>query len=104
MNPLSLSKRLLVLEAEVRRRQLAGDWKTTRAQLLAGGQQARKLGAFASTAALSWTALSLLRRGPRTSGHSRTSLTGVLSRGFKLATTLWPAWNAIRQRAAAGHR
>lgn len=104
MNSLTLRKRLLVLEAEVHRQQLAGDWETTRTQLQAGGQQARAFGSFASIAALGWTGLSVVFTGKRDSAPHGRSLTGILFRGLRLAMALWPAWKAIRQKAAPNHR
>ncbi len=97
MNSLSLRKRLLVLEAEVHREQLARDWETACTQLRAGGEQVKAFGSFASIAALGWTALSVVFTGKRGSAPQARSLTGFLFRGLRLATVIWPAWKAIRQ-------
>lgn len=104
MNSLTLRKRLLVLEAEVHREQLAGDWETTWAQLRAGGQQAKAFGSFAGITALCWTAINVVFTRRRGSAHPGPSGTGGPFPALKLAMALWPAWKAIRQKASPNPR
>ena len=104
MNPRVLQKQLLLLEAEVRRRQLSADWEVTRSQLQVGMGQARKLGTFAATAAVGWTAVNLFRGRARPTDRGRSPRLRLLLSGLKLAMAAWPAWKAIRDRAAANRR
>ncbi|MCW5558931.1 MAG: hypothetical protein KIT22_14015 [Verrucomicrobiae bacterium] len=98
MNPLAVRKQLLLLEAELLRRQIAEDWSTAVGQIETGRRQARTFGSLASKAALGWTVFSLLFPAKQNLSPRRRAWTGVLWRGVRLAMTLAPAWKAFARR------
>lgn len=103
MNPRHLEKQLLLTETEVRRRQLAADWSTTKTRLELSMRQSIKLGACVLVAAAGLTVFNLIRGPTRPTKRRLGRGRQVLLRGIELAVAIWATWRALHDRAEVQH-
>jgi len=94
LTPLESRKQLLIAESELNRAQLIKEWHAMTDEVRTFGAKVKSVSIFASTAALLVAGLTAFRRGKSADANAKPSWLHTLSKGAKLAGSLWLAFRA----------
>lgn len=94
MKPLASRKQLLIAESELNRAQLAQEWQAMTDDAHALATQARTLGSVAAVAATLVAGLVTFTRG-KPAAAAKSSWFQKITRGARLASTVWLAFRAV---------